>query len=170
MNKKAFLKNKITAKDERTLKAMQSLLRFDSCMEHEICFFNSTAWGKHQEGHEPIDPRRRKQEKRDFFPKGTKKRKDRETGRSTYMGSGGREVRRVAARRRRRKRRRPLPDQRCSERTGAMREKGGDLGLSGRVGEERETMGQGKKTSINLALFSSFGPRNPSRYQFKNKT
>lgn len=37
-------------------------------MEHEICFFNSTAWGKHQEGHEPIDPRRRKQEKRDFFP------------------------------------------------------------------------------------------------------
>jgi len=51
-------------------------------MEHEICFFNSTAQGKHQEGHEPIDPRQRKQEKRerDFPPKNKEMKRPGDTG------------------------------------------------------------------------------------------
>lgn len=37
-------------------------------MEHEICFFNSTAHEKHQQGQEPIDPRPQKEgEKTGFF-------------------------------------------------------------------------------------------------------
>jgi hypothetical protein len=38
-------------------------------MEHEICFFNSTAHEKHQQGQEPIDPRQQRERgKRVFFP------------------------------------------------------------------------------------------------------
>jgi len=102
-------------------------------MEHEICFFNSTAQGKHQEGHEPIDPRQRKQEKKreGFSPKEQRKEKTGGHRRSTYMGSGAREGRCVAARRWWQERGRPLPDQRGRERTGAIRLRGGDLGAGG---------------------------------------
>jgi hypothetical protein len=143
------------------LKAIQSPLRFDSCMEHEICFFNSTAQGKHISKVTSLSihaGRNKEDKKRGIFPlpqRTKKKRRERETGRrSTYMGSGAREGRCAAARRRWQGRGRPLPDQRGRERERPRGQGGGDLGAGrgGWVTRERERNGQEKKTSINLAL------------------
>ena len=76
-------------------------------------------------------PAETRKKREGFSPKEQRNEKTGGHRRSTYMGSGAREGRCVAARRWWQERGRPLPDQRGRGRTGAIRQRGGDLGAGG---------------------------------------
>lgn len=72
------------------MKAIQSPLRFDSCMEHEICFFNSTAQGKNISKVTSLSihaGRNKEDKKRGIFPLPQRTKKKEESGR---QGGGAR--------------------------------------------------------------------------------